>query len=104
LSRGGVGFALKVAAQMAVTIISGDKAKTQAYCEMQKLALRIEEAHKKKDGKTIRESSQKIKTLEKTLGPEFFALIDGFQDIKKDEQLSEEFVSAIIELDRLCTE
>ena len=91
-------------AQKAVTIISGDKAKTQAYCDMQKLALRIEEAHKTKDGKTIRESSQKIKTLEKTLGPEFFALIDGLQDIKKDEQLSEEFLSAIIALDRLCTE
>ena len=91
-------------AQKAVTIISGDKAKTQAYCDMQKLALRIEEAHKKKDGKTIRESSQNIKTLEKILGPEFFALIDGLQDIKKDEQLSEEFLAAIIALDRLCTE
>src|SRR5262245_50986507 len=91
-------------AQKAVTIISGDKAKTQAYCDMQKLALRIEEAHKKKDGKTIKESSQNIKTLEKTLGPEFFALIDGLQDIKKDEQLSEEFLAAIIALDRLCTE
>jgi hypothetical protein len=40
-------------AQKVVTIISGDKAKTQAYCDIQKLALQIEEASKKKDhGKT----------------------------------------------------
>jgi hypothetical protein len=58
-------------AQKVVTIISGDKAKTQAYCDMQKLAFRIEEAHKKKDGKTIRELSQKIETLEKTSVPNF---------------------------------
>jgi hypothetical protein len=37
-------------AQKVVTIISGDKAKTQTYCDMQKSALQIEEAHKKKDG------------------------------------------------------
>ena len=54
-------------AQKVATIISGDKAKTQAYCDMQKLALQIEEAHKKKDSKTINELSQKIETLEKTL-------------------------------------
>jgi hypothetical protein len=90
-------------AEKVVTIIRGDKAKTQTYCNMQKLALQIEEAHKKKDGKTISESYQKIETLEKTLGPEYLALIGGLQDIAKDEELEAEFLSAVAALDRLCT-
>src|SRR5262249_41911815 len=47
-------------AEKVVTIISGDKVKTTAYCAMDKLAKEIEEAHKRKDGKTITESYQKI--------------------------------------------
>jgi hypothetical protein len=61
-------------AQKVVTIIRGDKAKIQAYWDIQKLALQIEEASKKKDhGKTVNELYQKIKTLEETLGPEYVA-------------------------------
>ena len=90
-------------AEKVVTIISGDKVKTTAYCDMEKLANEIEEAHKRKDGKTITESYQKIETLEKTLGPEYTALIDGLQDIAKDEELEAEFLSAVAALNRLCT-
>jgi uncharacterized protein YpuA (DUF1002 family) len=68
-------------AQKVVTIISGDKAKTQTYCAIKKLGEQIEEASTKKDGKTVNELSQKIEILEKTLGPEYIALLDGLQDI-----------------------
>jgi hypothetical protein len=37
----------KVNAQKVVTIISGDKAKTQTYCDMTKLGEQIEQAMKK---------------------------------------------------------
>src|SRR5262245_27860400 len=75
-------------AQKVVTIISGDKAKTQAYCDIQKLVLQIEEASKKKDhGKTVNELYQKVKTLEETLGPEYVAWTDGLPDIAKDASL-----------------
>jgi hypothetical protein len=90
-------------AEKVVTIINGDKAKTKAYCDMEKLAKEIEEAYKRKDGKTITESYQKIETLEKTLGPEYAALIDGLQDIAKDEELEAEFLSAVAALNKLCT-
>src|SRR4029453_3533384 len=78
-ARGGKGDAQKV-----VTIISGDKAETKTYCE---LSEQIEEASAKKDGKTVNELSQKIETMEKTLGPEYLALIDGFEAIAKKDQL-----------------
>jgi len=75
-------------AQKVVTIISGNKAKTQAYCDIQKIALQIEEASKKKDhGKTVNELYQKIKTLEETLGPEYVAWTDGLPVIAKDASL-----------------
>ena len=92
------GDALKV-----VTIISGDKAKTQTFCDIKKLTEQIKAASAKKDGKTVNELSQQIETMEKTLGPEYLALLDGFEDIAKDDQLGEEFEPAIAALDRLCT-
>jgi hypothetical protein len=90
-------------AQKVVTIISGEKAKIQAYCDIQKLALQIEEASKKKDhGKTVNELYQKVRTLEEILGPEYVAWTDGLPDIAKDDQLTAEFVRAVTALDRLC--
>jgi hypothetical protein len=86
-------------AQKVVTIIRGDKAKIQAYCDIQKLALQIEEASKK----TVNELYQVIKTLEETLGPEYVAWTNGLPDIARDDQLAAEFVRAITALDRLCT-
>ena len=90
-------------AQKVVTIISGDKAKTKTYCDIRKLSEQIEEASAKKDGKTVNELSQKIETLEKTLGPEYVALLDGLQDIVENDLLGAEFTYALASLDRLCT-
>src|SRR5262249_3022915 len=90
-------------AQKVVTIISSDKVKTQAYCDIQKLAEQMAEAHEKKDSKTVIGLFQKIETLEKTLGPEYAALIDGVQDIVENDQLRAEFLSAFGALARLCT-
>jgi hypothetical protein len=90
-------------AQKVVTIISGDKAKTEIYCEIRKLSEQIEEASAKKDDKTVEELYVKIETLEKTFGPEYVALIDGLEDIVGNDQLGAEFMAAIASLDILCT-
>src|SRR5262245_61866270 len=89
-------------AENVVKIISGNKAKTQTYCDMEKLASQIEEASAKKDNKTVEELSQKVAALEKTLGPEYAALFERLEDILKDDQLGAEFDSAIAALDKLC--
>ena len=86
-----------------VTIISGDKAKTQTYCDVKKLGEQIDEASAKKDNKTVEELSVKIETLEKSLGPEYVALVDGLQDIVENDLLGAEFMSALASLDGLCT-
>src|SRR5262245_66419869 len=66
-------------AQKVVTIISGDKAKTQPYCDMAKLGEQIEQANDKKDKKSVIEWSQKLLELGPKLGPDYAALLTGLQ-------------------------
>jgi peptidoglycan hydrolase CwlO-like protein len=96
--------ATKDDAQKVVTIISGDKAKIQIYCEIQKLTQQMEQAYEKNDSKTADELSEKIDTLEDTLGPEYAELINGLQDIDPEkDKLGAEIMSMFGELDRQCT-
>jgi hypothetical protein len=86
-----------------VTIISSDKVKTQSYCEIMKLGEQVGQAYEKNDRKMVDELSQKIDTLEKILGPEYVALINGVQEIRANDQLRAEFLSAFGALAGLCT-
>ena len=65
-------------AQKVVTIISGDKAKIQTYCDIQKLGGEMEQAYEKRNLKLADELLQKIDAMEKNLGPEYAALVDEF--------------------------
>jgi hypothetical protein len=81
-------------AEKVVAIISGDKAKTQAYCDIRKLGEQLDQALEKKDIKMGNELSDKIDTLEITLGPEYLALMDGLQDIDpENDRLGAEIMS-----------
>jgi len=88
-------------AQRVVTIISEDKTKTQAYCDILKLTHQIAQLYEKDDLKMVDELSQKTDTPEKTLGPEFLALIDGLQDIDPDSEVGQEIRSIFGALDGL---
>jgi len=90
-------------AQKVATIIRSDKIKTQAYCDLQKLAKEIRKAHQKKDRKRIDELFRKVEPIEENLGPEYRALIDGIQEIAENEELRAEFVLAFGALAKLCT-
>jgi len=93
----------KADAQNVLKIISGDKAKTQTYCDMTKLGEQIEQANEKRDNKMVNELSQKLVALEEKLGPEYNALIDGLQDIDPESQVGQEIDSVLSGLDKLCT-
>src|SRR5262245_37402196 len=55
-------------AQKDATIISGDKAKTQTYCDLMQLGEQLDEAEEKKDSKKAKELLQKIGELGKKTG------------------------------------
>ena len=90
-------------AQKVVKIISGDKSKTQTYCEINKVSDQMNEAYGKNDKKTVDELSQKIERLEKILGPEYVALMDGLQKLgPEDKKRVAEILLQFAALDRLC--
>ena len=93
----------KADAQRVLKIISGDKAKTQTYCDMTKLGELIEQANEKKDNKMVNELSQKLVASEEKLGPEYTALIDGLQDIDPESEVGQEISSMFTALEGLCT-
>ena len=72
-------------AQKVVTVISSDKVKTQSYCEIMKLGEQLGQAYEKNDKKMIVELSQKLERMEKALGPEYVALLDGLQYIDPEK-------------------
>src|SRR4029434_8729914 len=51
------------------------------YCEINKVSDQMNQAYGKNDKKTVDELSQKIERLEKILGPEYVALMDGLQKL-----------------------
>jgi hypothetical protein len=93
----------KADAQKVLNIISGDKAKTQTYCDMTKLGEQIEQANEKKDNKMVNELSQKLVALGEKLGSEYVDLMDGLEDINPNSQVGQEIESVLLGLDRLCT-
>ena len=88
--------------QKVVTLISGDKAKTQSYCDIGKLNEQIEEANDKKDIKKTEELSQQIDALGKKLGPEYAALMDGLQEVDPESEDGKKIGLMFEPLDRLC--
>jgi hypothetical protein len=91
-------------AQKVVTIINGDKAKTQTYCDIRKLGEQIGQAYEKRDFKLVDELSDKIEALEQTLGPEYAALVEGLEQLDpENDKLGAEIMSEFAVLNRLCT-
>jgi hypothetical protein len=90
-------------AQKVVTIISGDKAKTQTYCEIQDVGEQMERAYEMRNLKLVDELLQNIDALEKTLGPEYVALMDRLVDIDPEkDKLGAEIMSVFDALGELC--
>jgi hypothetical protein len=92
----------KADAQNVLKIISGDKAKSQAYCEIAKLGDQMEQANEKRDSKKFDELSRKMDELAKTLGAEYAALMDGLPDTDPRSEDGKEIASTFDELDKLC--
>ena len=69
------------ATRRVVEIISSDPAKIETYCVIGNLGVQIEDASKAKDKKTADVLTEKMRGLEKQLGPEYLSLMYGLQTI-----------------------
>jgi hypothetical protein len=90
------------AAKKVVKTISGDKAKTQTYCDIGKLGSQIEEAEQKQDMNKIDELNKKMDEMATRLGSEYVALINRLDDIDPNSKETLEIGSALQNLDKLC--
>jgi hypothetical protein len=93
---------LKANARKFVTIISSDTAKFHSYCQIVDLADEIERAEQEQDSKKSKELSAKINELEKKIGPEYLALVDGLKGIDPNSPDAREIGSILEGLDESC--
>ena len=92
----------KTDAQKVLRIISSDKAKTQIYCQMEKLGDQMQQANERADSKKFDQLFERMYELGKKLGPEYAALVDGLQDIDPVSEVGQEISSTLDALDNLC--
>jgi hypothetical protein len=93
----------KADAQNVVQIISSDKAKTQAYCDLTKLEGQVRAAAQKNDSSTLQALEGQADALLGQLGPEYFKLMDGLEEVDPKSNEAKEFMSILSELDKPCT-
>jgi hypothetical protein len=90
-------------AQNVVQMITSDKVKTQAYCDFTKLEREVKAADQKNDTKTLEALSKQADALVDKLGPEYFKLMDGLEQVDPKSSEAKEFMSILSELDKNCT-
>ena len=93
---------LKADAQKVVSIIHGDKAKTQAYCQINSLGGEIDLAAQARDEQKAEVLTKKINDLEKQLGPEYLALFDALNNADQNSKDFQDILSMFDSLDRSC--
>jgi hypothetical protein len=93
----------KADAQNVVQIITSDKVKTQAYCDLTKLEGQVEAAEQKNDTKTLEALNKQGSALVDKLGPEYSKLMNALEEVDPDSSEAKEFMSILSELDKRCT-
>jgi len=93
---------LKADAQKVVSIVKGDRAKTQTFCQMAIIGKGIDEAIQEENTKKAAELAEKLTDLEKNLGPEYVALVDALRNFDLNSKDGQEIVSTFDALDESC--
>ena len=94
--------ATKADAERVVKIISGDKAKTQQFCELAKLDDQIGAAEAKKDTKKVEALTLQLSSMEQKLGPEYMSFMDGVQQVDPNSAEGKDIGAVLDGLDKLC--
>jgi len=93
---------LKADAQKVVSEIRGDKAKTQAYCQINSLGGQMVEAAQEKDSKKAEALFQRVDDLEKQLGPQYHTLFDALYEADPNSKDVQDVLSMFDKLDETC--
>ena len=90
------------AVQKVVQMISSDKAKLQAYCDIGKLQDQMEQASKKKDNKTLEALGAKVDALAQQIGPDYVKVMDGLDQVDPNSVEGKQYGAVFDPLDKQC--
>jgi hypothetical protein len=93
----------KADVQNVVQIVASDKAKTQAYCDLNKLYAQVEEGQQKNDFDTVESLTKRADALVAKLGPEYSKMVEGLDQVDLTSSEGKEIMSILLELDKFCT-
>src|SRR5215469_5072448 len=92
---------LKADAQTVVSIIRGDKAKTQAYCQINSLGAEIDQVAQARDEQKADALTKRINDLERQVGPEYTEQrrpkLERFSGYSVDVRYARRILSALTE-------
>jgi hypothetical protein len=89
-------------AQKLVQIISSDKAKLKAYCDIGKLQGQMESAYQKNDTKALDALGAKADSLAEQIGPEYAKLVDGLEEVDPNSAEGQQFTAVFDTLHKQC--
>ena len=93
---------LKADAQKVVSVIRGDKAKSQTYCQINSLGGEIDLAAQARDEQKADALTKKINDLENQLGPEYLALFDALNNVDPNSKDFQDIMSLFENFDKAC--
>jgi len=93
---------LKADAQKVVSNIRGDKAKSQAYCQINSLGGEIDVAAQARDEQKADTLTKKINDLEKQLGPDYITLFNALNNADQNSKDFQDIMSLFDTLDKSC--
>jgi len=94
---------LKADAQTVVSIIRGDKAKTQAYCQINSLGAEIDQVAQARDEQKADALTKRINDLERQVGPEYLALFDALNNADQNSKDFQDILSLFDKLGESCS-
>jgi hypothetical protein len=89
-------------AQKLVQMISADKAKLKAYCDIGKLQEQMESAEKKNDTDALDALGAKADSLAEQIGPEYAKLVDGLEEVDPNSAEGQQFTAVFDTLHKQC--
>jgi hypothetical protein len=92
----------KADAERVVKIVSADKAKAALYCQIGDLGDQISQAVQKKDEKKADALADQADALGAKIGPEYVALMNGFDELDPNSKVSQDIGTVLEALDKLC--
>jgi hypothetical protein len=92
----------KAEIQKVVAMISADKAKVKAYCDIGSLYEQMDQAEQKKDQKKMQDIGKQLEALNQKLGPEYMAVSAGMQAVDPESKEGKELIALWEPLDKQC--